>query len=82
MAQYITEIAVGRWANRANLNYVPCNEPIGGVRFNAFGVRIGQARDPGDTRRPYRMEEAGTTTYVMYDSDGSADVPIYRTREV
>lgn len=82
MANYITTIAVGRWNDRANLSYQPVNNRINGKCYNAFGVEIYRAGDPAETRRPYKMEESGTTTYVMYDDDSANDVPIYRTTEV
>lgn len=81
MAQYVTMIAVGKWDDRANLNYVPCNERVNGKRYNAFGVAIVSAGDTAEVRRPYKMEEDGGTTYVMYDDDSNVDVPIFKTVE-
>lgn len=81
MAQYVTMIAVGKWENRGSLNYVPVNNKIAGKRYNAFGVPIVSAGDPAEVRRPYKMEEADGTTYVMYDDDSLADVAIFKTVE-
>lgn len=82
MAQFVTMLAVGKWNDRANLAYVPVNEKINGRRYNAFGVAISAAGDPAETRRPYRMEEADSVSYIMYDDDSRVDVPIYRIQEV
>lgn len=82
MAQFITLIAVGKWADRAHLAYVPVNNKVNGRRYNAFGVPISQAGDPAEVRRPYRLEEDGSTTYVCYDDDTLAEVPIFKTEEV
>jgi hypothetical protein len=82
MARYVTLIAIGKWDNRATLTYVPVNEIINGKRYNAFGVAFNAAGDPRMIRRPYRMEENGAETYVMYDTDEHTDVPIYKTVEV
>ena len=82
MPTTVTTIAVGKWENRKNLEYAPCNERVKGKRYNAFGVQISQAGDPAEVRRPYKMEEDGTTIYVMYDDDAFADVPIFKTEEV
>lgn len=75
-------IALGKWENRAALDYRPVNAKLAnGRRYNAFGVPIAVAGDPAETRRPFKIEEDGATTYVMYDDDASGDVPIYRTVE-
>lgn len=81
MANYVTMIALGKWEDRATLSYVPVNEKLNGRRYNAFGVAIVNAGDPAEVRRPYKIEEDGTTSYVMYDDDTKADVPIYKTVE-
>lgn len=81
MAQFITMIAVGKWANRESLQFVPVNNKVNNKRYNAYGVQIVSAGDPAEVRRPYRMEENGGTTYVMYDDDSFDDVPIYKTVE-
>lgn len=78
MAQYVTTVAVGKWNDRANLDYAPVNSKVNGVLYNAFGVRITSAGGTADTRRPYRMEESGNTTYVMYDDDAKGGVPIFK----
>ena len=81
--EYIILVALGRWADRANLNYQPVNNRFpNGKRYNAFGVPISAAGDPAETRRPYRIEELGSTSYVMYDDDSNADVPIFKTQEL
>lgn len=81
MAVYTTTVAVGKWANRKNLTYVPVNNRINGKTYNAFGVASDRSIDPVQTRRPYKIEEDGNTSYVMYDDDSAADVAIYRTVE-
>lgn len=82
MAEHVTLIAVGRWEERNSLSFVPVNEKVNGILYNAFGVPVSAAGDPAAVRRPYRMEESGTTTFVMYDSDERVDVPIYKIEEV
>lgn len=75
-------IALGKWENRASLNYQPVNARLeNGRRYNAFGVPISQAGDPAEVRRPYKIEETGGTTYVMYDDDTAEDVPIFKSVE-
>ena len=82
MAETIQLIALGRWDNRANLPYQPVNARLAnGKRYNAFGVPISQAGDPAEIRRPYKIEESGGITYVMYDDDTFDDVPIFKTVE-
>jgi hypothetical protein len=80
--ELVTMIAVGKWDDRGNLDFVPCNERVNGKRYNAFGVQISAAGDPAAVRRPYKIEEVGTTTYVMYDDDTLTDVPIFKTTEI
>jgi hypothetical protein len=81
MSTITTMIAVGRWSKRTNLQYVPCNEKAAGQKYNAFGVPNSAAMDPTITRRPYKIEENGSTTYIMYDDDTYSDVAIYRIQE-
>lgn len=83
MAQTIQMIALGKWENRATLNYQPVNSKLAnGRRYNAFGVPIQSPGDPSEVRRPYKMEEAGGTVYIMYDDDRGSDVPIFKSTEV
>ena len=83
MAEYVTSIALGTWDERSTLDFQPVNNRLkDGKRYNAFGVAISQAGDPAETRRPYRIEEIGSTSYVMYDDDANGPVPIYKTSEV
>lgn len=83
MAQYVTTVALGRWADRDNLNYKPANSRLeDGKRYNAFGVPISRAGDPAELRRPYKIEEAGNVAYVMYDDDTNDVVPIFKTAEM
>ena len=83
MATTISKIAVGKWNDRTNLDYVPVNSVLpNGVRYNAFGVPSTSAVDPGLTRRPYKIEEAGSVTYIMYDDDTNSDVAIFKTEEI
>lgn len=83
MAQTVTTIALGTWDERTALPFIPVNSKFpNGARYNAFGVRIASAGDAAETRRPYRIDETGSTTYVMYDDDSEGPVPIYKTEEV
>ncbi len=82
MSVITTMIAVGKWNNKENLNFVPVGERVNGVRYTAYGVPATSAGDPAAERRPYKIEDNGTDTYIMYDDDSRSDVPIYRiTRE-
>lgn len=83
MATTISKIAVGKWNDRANLDYVPVNSTLpNGVRYDAFGVPSTSAVEPGLTRRPYKIEEAGSASYIMYDDDAKGDVAIFKIEEV
>ena len=82
MSVIITTIALGKWENRANLNYAPVNNRLAnGQRYNAFGVQISRAGDPAETRRPYKIEDNGGTVYVMYDDDSDGDAVIFKMEE-
>lgn len=78
-----TTAAIGKWDNRENLDYRPVNQRMAnGRRYNAFGVPVSSAGDPAETRRPYKIEEAGNVTYVMYDDDAEpAGSIIFRIEE-
>jgi hypothetical protein len=77
-----TTIALGRWENRTSLDYRPVNAILSnGRRYGPFGVPISQAGDTAEIRRPYRIDEQGSTTYIMYDDDQFGDVPVYRVVE-
>lgn len=83
MPNITTTVALGIWDNRASLNYHPVNSRLeNGKRYNAFGVEIFQAGDPAETRRPYKIEETGNVTYIMYDDDSGSEVPIFKMEEV
>lgn len=82
MAVITTTAAIGKWENRKTLDYRPVNDRmVNNKRYNAFGVPIYTAGDPAETRRPYKIEENGGTTYVMYDDDSENDVVIFRSVE-
>lgn len=80
MAVITTTIAVGKWSSRASLSYTPCNSGVNGKVYNPFGVEVGHPLSTHE-RRPYKIEENGTTTYIMYDDDSKGNVPIYRIQE-
>ena len=80
MAVTTTTIAIGKWANRANLNFVPCNSRVNGKFYGAFGLELTNAMAVHE-RRPYRIDENGTTVYITYDDDTNGDVVIYRLQE-
>ena len=83
MPTTVSMIALGKWDDRANLNYVPVNSALpNGARYNAFGVSNKSAADPGLTRRPYKIEEAEGVSYIMYDDDANNDVAIFKIAEV
>jgi hypothetical protein len=73
-------IAVGKWADRKKLDYQPVNSRvINGSSFNAFGVANRASLDLCLTRRPYKIDESESVTYVMYDDDSESEVAIYRS---
>ena len=74
-------IAMGTWAERKALHYVPVNSEIEGKRFGAYGLSLTSNWDVAAVRRPFRMEE-GESAYIMYDDDSAGPVPIYRIQEV
>ena len=79
MSIITTEVAVGEWEDRANLDYVPCNDAIPGYGFvDALGRKIPAARTEDQNRKPYKVETGGSVTYIKYDSGFS---PIFRVTE-
>jgi hypothetical protein len=80
MSVTTTTIALGKWDNRANLDYKPCNNTLDdGNVYDAYGKRIPYG---GKTRRPYKIEQLDNgTAYIMYDDDSNGDVPIYKVVE-
>jgi hypothetical protein len=77
-----TTVAVGKWENRASLEYFPVNGRINGKRFNAFGIQIDHPNEKVETRRPFKIDDGGSVVYICYDSDADTDIPIYRIEEV
>ena len=69
-----TEIGYGKWNDRKSLDYIPCNSPLDGKFYGPYGDI-----DPFE-RRPYKIEEDGGVSYVMYDEDSNGAV-IYRITE-
>lgn len=54
MATVKTEVSVGEWEKRAELDYVPANDPVPGAGFvDAFGRKSGTAEG---------------VTYIQYDA--------------
>ena len=80
MAVTTTTVALGKWANRSNLKYQPCNNPVNGRKLNAFGLQLGDGA-ANMLRRPYKVDEQGSVAYVMYEDDSRTDVPIFRIVE-
>lgn len=79
MSTTITTIAIGKWNDRANLDYKPVNSILeNGKRYDARGKEISDYPRNTVDRRPYKFEETDTTAYVMYDDDAEKEVPIYR----
>lgn len=80
MATVKTEVSVGEWENRAELDYVPANAAVPGAGFvDAFGRKSGTAGyGLSVTRRPYRVETAENVTYIQYDA---GEAPIFRVTE-
>lgn len=69
-----TEIAFGKWNDRKSLDYIPCNSPLDGKFYGPYGDL------DSFERRPYKIEENGGVSYVMYDEDSNGSV-IYRITE-
>lgn len=69
---YTYEWAVGKWEDRANLNYVPVDKDARNSR--TISDHIAGVRIPKD-RVPYKMEDSGTgVSYITYDSDETAAI--------
>lgn len=74
-----TEVAVGAWAERANLEYVPCNRKVAGYGYvDAAGRKVSPGSGGDVNRRPYLVETGSSVTYIKYD-DGVS--PIFRVTE-
>lgn len=72
-----TEWAIGSWANRGSLNYVPIDKAIKGAYFTE---RPGSRNSPPpyQERVPYKVEETGTgVTYIAYSSDDVTEIVRY-----
>ena len=79
MSVITTEVAVGTWEDRADLDYVPCNDKIPGYGFvDALGRKIPAARTSESERRPYKVESGDGVTYIKYDTGSS---PIFRVTD-
>jgi hypothetical protein len=70
--QYTYEWAVGKWDDRANLNYVPVDKDAGGcqaIQAQFAGVQIPAGRVP------YKMEDTGAgVCYITYTSAEKAAI--------
>lgn len=75
MATVTTTIGYGFWNDRKTLDYVPCNSPLEGRFYGPFGSLDDK------TRRPYKIEQNGNTTYIMYDDDNVNGSVIYKMVE-
>lgn len=73
-------LALGKFDNRENLDYKPVNEPINGAYYNSFGLKLNHPL-ANVTRRPYKIDTQGDTTYIMFDDDAKSDVCIYKIVE-
>lgn len=80
MSTITTEIAKGKWSSRGSLPYIPVNNVLDGTQYNSFGLEVNHPL-AGETRRPYRIETAGSVTYISYDDDSKTDVCIFRVTE-
>ena len=79
MSTTINTIAIGRWENRAALDYKPVNSVMeDGKTYDARGVPVCCYPRNYTERRPFKIEENGDVAYVMYEDDTEKDVPIYR----
>ena len=67
---YVYEWAIGRWEDRANLEYYPADKnPEGIVGVLTDGIEI------SENRVPVRMEDTGTGVfYVTYSSNNNASI--------
>lgn len=74
--------AMTTWANRASATYVNIDKPIGNRYIDAFGrLRPDLSQQNSLPRRPYKMEEGDSVSYVMYDSDDKGNVPVIKITE-
>ena len=74
--------AMTTWANKASATYVNVDKPINNRYIDAFGrLRPDILRDASLPRRPVKMEEGESVSYVMYDSDDNGNVPVIKITE-
>lgn len=73
-------LAIGKFADRENLDYKPVNEPVNGVFYNSYGLKVNHSL-ANTVRRPFKIDVQGNTTYIMFDDDSKSDVCIYRIVE-
>lgn len=71
------EWAIGEWAGRASLNYVPIDTPISGRYFVQRSGNKTLAPAYQD-RIPYKVEVTGEgVTYLAYSSDSPTEIVRY-----
>ena len=72
-----TTLALGKFDDRENLDFKPVNESVNGAYYNAYGVKVNHPL-ANVTRRPYKIDTQGNTTYIIFDNDDKSDVCIYK----
>ena len=82
MATKTTTWTIAQWSERTTAEFRPVNTHIGNVVIDAYGRRSDQANYlEAIPRRPYKVEEGDTASYVMYEDDTAGPVPIIRIVE-
>ena len=77
-----TTWTIATWENRESATYVGIDQHIGNIVIDAYGRRSDQTHylEP-IPRRPLKVEEGDTVSYVMYEDDSAGPVPIIRITE-
>jgi len=77
-----TEWTIATWATRESATYVGIDKHIGNVVIDAYGRRSDQANYLAPIpRRPFKVEEGETVSYVMFEDDAAGPRPIIRITE-
>lgn len=82
MSTKTTAWTIAQWSERTTAQFVPVNTHINNVVIDAYGRRSDQAHYlEASPRRPFKVEEGETVSYVMYEDDTAGPVPIIKITE-
>ena len=82
MSTKTTAWTIAQWSERTTAQFVPVNTHINNVVIDAYGRRSDRAHYlEAIPRRPYKVEEAEGTAFIMYEDDSAGPVPIIKIVE-